>query len=105
MNEVKITKPVTEGQKALITELINIITAIMVVNVTWATEVKTSSEASEIIGLIKAIRNLLVEVKAMRKAGKITAEQIEAIRAKISAKPEMQWVNAARYKLNRIKFS
>jgi hypothetical protein len=104
MNEVKATKQVTEGQKALITELSENITAIMVVNLDW-TEANTTAEAADSITLLKGIRNLLVEVKAMRKTGKLTPDQIEAIRAKISARPDMQWINAARRKLNHIKFS
>lgn len=87
---------ITEKQVKYLQDLIIAITSIMKVDISWA-NVPTKKEASQVIDLLKAIKAMVVILKVKR--SKLTAEQIEAIRAKINAKPEMGWINAATKKL------
>lgn len=87
---------ITEKQAKFIQDLIIAITAVMKVDLTWA-KVSTKKEASVTIDLLKAIKAMVIILKVKR--SKLTPEQVEAIRAKINAKPEMGWINAATKKL------
>lgn len=89
---------VTERQAKFLTDLIQQITAIMKVDLTWA-DVTTKKEASEIIELLRSIKAMVIMVKVKKKANKVSPEQIEKIRTAINNKPTAEWVQKAMKKL------
>lgn len=96
--EASVPEGITDRQAKYLADLIVAITAVMKVNLEWA-NVTSKKEASNIIGLLKEIKDLVLTLKAKKKANKVTTDQVEAIRDKINAKPEMAWINAAKKKL------
>lgn len=89
---------VTERQARFLTDLIQQITAIMKVDLTW-TNVDTKAEASEVIDLLRSVKAMVIMVKVKKKANKVSAEQIEKIRTAINNKPTAEWVQKAMKKL------
>lgn len=89
---------VTKKQSGLMDDLIREIKLIIRVDMTW-TEVNERKQASEVIDLLIAIKRMAVLLQPKVKAGKVTTDQIEAIRTKVNGKPTKEWVGAAMRKI------
>jgi hypothetical protein len=105
-SEIQITQnwkddPITKSQVWKINQLVEDLKKIMILNLNWATA-ETKGEADQIIRLLIAITEMTMQVKCLKKEGKITSEQIEKIRNGVNARPTMKWLNLAKVKLNKL---